>query len=273
MQKKAACAGILLCFLANSGFATDYQGHLYGEAKGGGSWATMKSLSAKPLSGTDVTVNKKKQESTRFLYGGSIGYQFGSTAVPVRIETEYLRRYKYQYNSNTLFVGRSESLKSDIVSQTVLGNLFIDIPVTDMFMVFIGGGMGVAFNRTHSQFIDGGTTTKSSTDRVAYSWMGSAGMGVQPTDWLAVTLSYRYSDLGDVRWSVDQSGFQMNSGSFRAHEALLGIRLSMPKSWSQTIDNPGSGASSQRSAPNYHSYQESEAARRQQAAGNIYADK
>ncbi len=270
-KKVASCAGILLSFLANSAFADDYSGELYIEGKGGGSWATMKSLSAKPLSGTDVTVNHKSQESTRWMYGGAIGYQFGNTAIPVRIETEYLRRDKYEYDSSTLFVGRTESIRSSIVNQTVLGNLFVDIPLTDNFMVFIGGGMGVAFNRTHTNFVSAGTTTTDSTDRVAYSWMGSAGMGFQATDWLALNLSYRYSDLGDVRWSVGESSFQMNSGSFRAHEGMLGFRLTMPKMIGGTMSSTGTTDTG--SASYYGGKNAAEVQRRRQAAGSMTADK
>ncbi len=274
MNKKiASCAGVLLGFLANSAWAEP--GQLYLEGKGGGSWGSIKSISAEPLSGTTaVTVNKTHTESTRWMYGGAIGYQLNSLVIPLRIETEYMYRNRYPYNKDPVFTGTTDQLRSDIINQTVLGNLFIDIPVMDNFLVFIGGGGGVAFNRTYSDFVQGTTTTRDTTDRVGASWMASAGLAYQATDWLALSLSYRYSDLGPVRWSVSESGMQMNSHNFKASEALLGFRLTLPAAMTGT---PASNqAPAYKPQPQSHSQADAAAAesqRRQQAYGNMNVDK
>lgn len=227
--KVTLSAGILLCFITNTALAIDLSGQPYIEGKLGYSWSKGKDVKAKPSS-TDIQFPDDDFNSNSFLGGGSIGYQFTGAAVPVRIEAEYLRRSQFDYNTTaTSAFSNNVPFDSDITNQTALANLFVDIPLTERFTGFVGGGLGASFNDTHTKVTAGPSVFRDDASQSSFSWMLSAGAGIQATDWLAVTLSYRYSDLGDIRWeSVSTVKDKIDSTSFYAHEAMVGFRLTMP---------------------------------------------
>ncbi len=218
-------ASILLSFIANTALAIDLSGQPYIEGKLGYSWAKGKDVKGKP-SPTNITFPNDSFNSSSLLGGASLGYQFAGMALPIRLEAEYLRRSHFEYDTTSVGFGINIPFKSDITNQSALANLFVDIPVTERFTGFLGGGMGAAFNHTHTKITTPGGTSSGDANKTAFSWMVSAGAAVQATDWLAFTLSYRYSDLGDIRWEPNSD--QVNSSSFHAHEGMLGFRLTMP---------------------------------------------
>ena len=125
-------------------------------------------------------------------------------------------------------------MKSTLQSQDVLGNLIVDIPVVEMFGFFVGGGAGLAFNRTTNELFFDTFTLDTNTDRNGFAWMATAGFSILPTHWLAMDFSYRYSSLGAVRWN---DYVELTSNSFSAQEAFLTFRFTLP-----SRDNTGQQA-------------------------------
>lgn len=227
----SACAGILLGFASLSAMA-DY-GSPYFSAKGG-----LSQMEAKEISNVNLlapgTPSTNNMQHSSYVYGGALGYQFNGYegfSVPVRFEGEYMYRSPIDYNANPIMIGGTTQLTSEAYTQTVLGNLYIDIPVIPVFQFFVGGGGGISNARTHSKVYNNATGTllaTSITDRDAASWMATAGITVKPAKWLALEASYRYSGLGSIRWTNAATGVDLQSNSYIANEVLVGFRLIMP---------------------------------------------
>jgi opacity protein-like surface antigen len=224
-------------------------------------------------------------ERSSLVYGGSVGYQFdgyNGFSIPIRFEGEYLYRSLVDYDDNPIVVTGINALSSNLYTQTILGNIFLDIPVTEMFQFFVGGGGGLSNARTHSKIYDiatGALLETSITDRDAASWMASAGINVKPLKWIAVELSYRYSDLGSVRWTSAGTNDDLQSNNFIANEVFLGVRLIAPSSEKPPAAQRYQATEYVAPAPvkeqNYVPVKNNtnERARRQKAAGDVKADK
>jgi opacity protein-like surface antigen len=221
-NKHSICASLLSLFVSLPAFSD--VGNIYGTGKIGWSWENLTSVSD---SSTGVPPVSTSANAGVLAYGGAVGFRWNTFLIPIRMEVDYTYRNNLSYNTD-LVGGLATQLKSTVQSQTILGNLYIDIPVVDMFSVFLGGGGGLAYNTTNNKFIEAPITDKSTTYRDAGAWMATAGVSVIPLEWLAIDLSYRYSGLGSVRWTGVGVGEELNSTNFTAQEVFLGFRFTVP---------------------------------------------
>ncbi len=210
----------------------------------------------------DLKASKGSSNTNAVGWGGAVGYKYDSLPVPLRMETEYLYRNHYTINSEfhpsrtggggfllgtqNFENGDYEAFSSTVDSQTILANFYLDIPVTKMFALFVGAGLGAALNYSDSSLsiygIDSdfiGSADGKDHD-YAFSWMGTAGVTVNPLEWLAIDLSYRYSDLGDVSYRIDnavapsivilggESSLSAYDSELTAQEVYLGFRFMIP---------------------------------------------
>lgn len=272
-MKLTACAGILLGFVSTCAMA-DY-GSPYGAGKFGWTQEKASSIENTAVSGdTTSAPTKNNMQKSTYLYGGALGYQYNGFIAPIRFEGEYLYRATIDHNSDPILVGGTSSMKTNLYTQTIMGNLYLDIPITDMFLFFVGGGGGLANTRTHTTRTASTVVTKNETDRDAVTWMATAGMTIKPADWFALEASYRYSNLGSVRWSVGD--IELTSNNFTANEVLVGFRLTAPGS---AKPKPVQRYQASEYSPpavkeqNYPQDNSNERARRQKAAGDTKADK
>lgn len=273
--KSTACAGILLGLVATNAFADPY-GSPYGSAKFG--WTQEKATHIKNTAVSGDTTNppiKSNFQHSTYVYGGALGYQYTGFLAPLRMEGEYLYRSNVEHNSSPILLTGTSTMTSNLYTQTILGNVYVDIPITNMFQLFIGGGGGLANTRTHTKRDSSGTITKNETDRDAVSWMATAGLSIKPIEWIAVEASYRYSDLGSVRWGVGD--IELTSNSYTANEVMVGIRLIAPDGKKKpqqrhqaTEYTPVPVIVRDQSYPQDNT---SERSRRQKAAGDTKADK
>lgn len=182
-----------------------------------------------------ATVQESSFTKNVVSWGGSVGYEYTQWLVPLRMEVEYLYRNHYQYDTGVATLPTSQvKLNSTVDSQTILANFYVDVPITKMFGVFFGGGLGQALNTSHSKLsgpATAGTNYEGKNDDAAFSWQTTAGLFVKPLKWLAIDLSYRYSDLGDISMRVGQpnaSQASISTDSFAAQELYLGLRALIP---------------------------------------------
>ncbi len=208
----------------------------------------------------ETVLSSKDSSYTNVVgWGGAVGYKYDSMRLPLRMETEYL--YRNHYTMDSMFhparggavVGpfvppvtkNSESFTSTVDSQTILANFYLDIPVTKMFALFVGAGLGGALNYSNSSLsiydktgLFAGSASGKDHD-YAFSWMGTAGVTVNPLEWLAIDLSYRYSDLGDVTYRIENTvdiggskggvtSLSAYDSELTAQEVYLGFRFMIP---------------------------------------------
>lgn len=232
------CTSIVILLTCCTGQAFADRGAFYIEGKFGGSRGDSGTFK-----GDAFAVSPDHFVENVYVWGGAIGYTYKPWAVPLRMEVEYLYRNHYPFSTSASgdMVPTGTTLKSHTNTQTILGNAYVDIPLSSMFAVFFGGGIGEAISTTETTVnVPTIGTFSGSDDSAGFSWMGTAGFSVIPVKWLFLSLSYRYSGLNDIS---SNSGAPLASTGFTDQEILFGVRVMIPDLYP--------GASKPRSAPSY----------------------
>jgi opacity protein-like surface antigen len=155
---------------------------------------------------TAASLTKTDSDDTVVPVGVAIGYNWRKHGVSLRTEFEYLNRSNFGYMSNPAFTnsGTPISLSSKIGSQTLFANVFYDFHNATLFTPFVGGGIGVAINKstTTLNFIGSPVFDTFETIDTRFAWNIGAGVAVPITEILLLELSYRYTDLGGAVWST-----------------------------------------------------------------------
>ncbi len=159
--------------------------------------------------------------------GASVGYDFKERYnTPIRVEVNYTARSDGK-KSNTgeellLSGGTGQiALKEKTNLQTLMVNLWADIPTNTAFTPYIGGGVGVAIidyktdGTLHHNV--GGTPTSEkyyseSKKQTNFAWGLGGGVAYDVNDQFTVDLGYRYIDAGKVKINNinDQLGTLIN---------------------------------------------------------------
>ena len=235
--------------------------------------------------------NMKGGDKNDKTFGGgvAIGYDLGALGyAPVRLEAEFLKRgsvkMDYKGGTNTASSGGSIGTLSDYkVSasvSTIFANAYLDFHNDSKFTPYIGAGVGGAYVDTkvgstkrldleHNQpyYVDdpsytGITNTwhsyegnmKGQHSDWNFAWNASAGFAYDLTENVALDLSYRYSDFGEVDFgttgynlggAIGNNDFdpvsntpgtntygkigqysESNSFKITSHEVIMGLRIS-----------------------------------------------
>jgi len=177
---------------------------------------------------TAASLTKTDSHDTVVPVGAAIGFNWRKHGVSLRTEFEYLNRGNFGYTSSPVFTnGTPIGLTSKIGSQTLFANVFYDFHNATLFTPFLGGGIGVAINKSTTTLNRIGSPvfdTFETTD-TKFAWNIGAGVALPITEILLLELSYRYTDLGGAVWSTNTGAFELTTNSLRANEFLLAARL------------------------------------------------
>ncbi|NWF73713.1 MAG: porin family protein [Nitrospirae bacterium] len=178
--------------------------------------------------GGGPSLTKRDSDDTVVPVGVAIGYNWRKHGVSLRTEFEYLNRSNFGYTSTPVLAspGNPIGLTSKIGSQTLFGNVFYDFHNATLFTPFVGGGIGVAFNKSTMTLNNIGTSVFDTFETIdtRFAWNIGAGAAVNVTEIMLLELSYRYTDLGGAVWSTG-GAFELTTNSLHANEFLLAARL------------------------------------------------
>jgi len=109
-------------------------------------------------------------------------------------------------------------------SWAVFFNLFMDLPITETFDFYMGGGVGFGVHdfRVRQKAMNIGDT---SHDDLNFAWQVGGGFAYDVADWLTLDLGYRYVDFGKMDVNLPQpvgGDYQMHLVS---HDMILGVRI------------------------------------------------
>ena len=140
------------------------------------------------------------------LAGGvSVGYDFKERYnTPVRLEVNYTARSEATSEKNRGSSNDYLKLKQQTNLQTLMLNLWADIPTNTAFTPYVGGGVGVAFidydvNATDYFY---GTTSQhysGSKKTTNFAWSLGGGIAYDVNPEFTVDLGYRFIDAGKVK--------------------------------------------------------------------------
>jgi opacity protein-like surface antigen len=188
--------------------------HLYLSGMVGGEFA--KGESSGSIAGV---ANFGKDNDEDVFGGGALGLHYDGSPVGVRVEFE--AQAARDIDLNTL--GRFP-LDSELHTWTMLGNIWLDCPITDVVSIFGGGGLGMAVtDMTTTIFYGVGDKTRNDT---TFAWQVGGGLSFAATDWLTFDTSYRFVDLGqpDLKYRVYAfpSDLEMQ---LHSHDVVFGVRM------------------------------------------------
>ncbi|MCJ2185947.1 outer membrane protein [Novosphingobium beihaiensis] len=180
--------------------AQDDDGHgIYGVARAGASFQPKQTLD-----GSDFDVSDTFEKDTKYKSGltGEIGagYDFGIVRVEQTIG--YTR-----HNPKNLDLGDLVGDGSFNAYNLSL-NAFVDLPVSKVFVPFVGGGAGVA--RVDADLARADTVANLSSSYSGkdwgFMWHADAGIGVRLSSKATVELGARYTRISSLKFDGQNNG-------------------------------------------------------------------
>jgi opacity protein-like surface antigen len=179
-------------------------------------------------SGTAFPLTKPDAHDTVVPVGVAIGYNWLKHGLPLRTEFEYLTRANFGYDSTPVLASPAIpiGMTSKTRIQTLFANVFCDFHNATLFTPFVGGGVGVAINKSTITLNQIGSSVFDTFEAIdtRFAWNIGTGVAVNVTELLLLELSYRYTDLGGAIWSTG-GAFELTTNSLHANEFLLAARL------------------------------------------------
>lgn len=152
-----------------------------------------------------------------------------------RAEVEFTDRRTAKYTINTLGATFSGTNELRVKSWALMGNAYYDIPLSNAFSAYVGGGLGYANNSASGsqtfqnpaftgaqQF--GTTFPTGKTGNLAWSLGFGGSYAVNPT--ISLDLGYRFTDLGRYNTAIDTvNGDEKFRARLSSHDLQAGLRF------------------------------------------------
>lgn len=177
----------------------------------------IKNASVSPWAGATLSTNESIRNDPGFEFAYGYAWRF------IRLDFEYLNTRDLEYNVNPLFIGRAEQIKSTVMNQTFLVNIFLDTDQILYFKPYVSLSFGAVWNKVESSMIGGSGDGKlRSQSKLGAAWGIGAGFRARILDsWMAY-LGYRYLWLGAPSWTDNTQRLKLDSGL--SHQGInLGV--------------------------------------------------
>ncbi|MEW5772273.1 MAG: outer membrane beta-barrel protein [Thermodesulfobacteriota bacterium] len=224
---KLLAAGIIVLMLSGQALAGENL-PIYIGAKLGVSAMTADDVENTTDVSNPATVNNTSEDDTLTALGLAAGFNWKEMAgVPLRTEIEYMYRSEFSYEANPTFkdAGAPTKVDVDMTVQTLLVNLFLDIPTDSALTPYVGGGLGWAFLESDcvATVLATGDTADRSNEETNLAWHVGGGLAYAINENWTADLGYRYIDFGSMEWGRT-AVLGLKADEITAHEVLLGIR-------------------------------------------------
>lgn len=189
--------------------------------KFGGNYITSKATDIKNTSGgvlVNISPTVGDVEDTYFSWEVGIGTRYKC----LRYEIEYVHTKTIIYSASPVLVGRGESMVSELYNRSVLLNIFYDFDTFAYFKPYVGGILGVAWNRTNSTLSGGtlGTGASQSANFISpLVWGLTVGGRIPFWERWRAYVQYRYVNNNKIQWKAS-GGLQM-----RGYYIFSGVSL------------------------------------------------
>jgi opacity protein-like surface antigen len=186
-------------------------GSLYGTFSGGLNWSDDIGPTGGPT--TNIDLNSE----TGFVVAVALGWHLDDMITPgLRVELE--GAYRHNNASGSFTFSGTSSLGNDLVTWSVMGNVWYDFSLGHSLRPYFGGGIGWASNKVVPELCPCGTVESE-----GFAWQLGAGLNVAVSEHASIGLGYRYMDSGDE----PTMPFGANLGSMTHQSVLFNINYDL----------------------------------------------
>jgi opacity protein-like surface antigen len=185
-----------------------------------------------PFFPRDPRKNGGDDWDTTVFGGGALGIDADLGPVGLRFEIEGQGGRNYDMKTTgPVFAEYTDEMgienapyRSDISTSAMFVNIFVDLPLTDTFDIYAGGGVGFG---VHDFKVTQKTlgVSENSHDDLEFAWQVGTGMAYDVADWLTLDLGYRYVRFGHVDVYLEEPLGGEYELDLSSHDMILGIRI------------------------------------------------
>ena len=149
----------------------------------------------------------------------AIGYSFDN--LPLRLELQYLWRYRFDIDAQTL-AQAPRAIKSDVATHSGYINAYYDFTIGGAWGGYVVGGAGFAHHSLETDSFAVAGAGEVDADEDNFVWQ--AGVGVRRElggRWL-LDASYRYNDLGSLETGGNDL-VNLQTNRYFSHDFLVGL--------------------------------------------------
>jgi opacity protein-like surface antigen len=156
-----------------------------------------------------------------FTAGIAVGAHFNEW---LRAELELSGNWHDVEGDATPLTGTGTSIDGDATALFVLANLWLDIPIGDVFRPYVGGGVG--FGRLDVD-VDVGTGTTAGFDDNDWGFAYQLGVGVafDFAENIAFDVGYRYKAINNAEFEPDATTLDDFEVDYSSHNIIAGVRI------------------------------------------------
>lgn len=183
-----------------------------------GSFQTLKAVGGS--SDLELGFDDRAHEAT-LPVGGAIGFcdvydsdLLGTFRVRKELEGMWQGRGDYTIYGSDGF-NPPEAVKLNVSQWTVMGNIWLDKPIADDLLVYVGGGLGAAGTDLQLPIL---AATGTSTN---FAYQFGTGLTYQLTDGIELDAGYRFLDTGSTSIKLPKGGIHAD---LFAHQIMFSIR-------------------------------------------------
>ena len=174
-----------------------------------------------------LAANVVNAYDTGFLAGGAVGYDWGSISGPfgMRLEGEFSYRGN-DVKSHNIGGGGPNAVGPALGETNVIAgmaNMLFDLNTGSPFMLYGGGGVGVANVDFDGHGVQGVGVVMDDDDTV-FAWQLIAGVGFEIMPNMVLDVQYRYFRADDV--SLTSATGVTSSTNYESNAVVAGVRWS-----------------------------------------------
>jgi len=149
----------------------------------------------------------------------AIGYSFDD--LPLRVELQYLWRYRFDIDAQTLEPS-PRAIKSDVATHSGYFNAYYDFTIADAWDGYVVAGIGFAHHSLETESFAVPGAGEVDTDEDNFVWQAGVGIRRELGERWLLDASYRYNDLGSLETGgADLVNLQTNR--YFSHDFLVGV--------------------------------------------------
>ena len=119
-----------------------------------------------------------------------------------------------------------DPVHAKVQANTLMFNLYYDMPSWHGFTPYVGAGIGMAFVDLQGVTFTNGTVVRlSGQDETNFAWSLMAGVSTDIGRGMKLDVGYRYLNMGDIATGDAAVGYRLRIDDLSEHQVKVGVRI------------------------------------------------